>query len=140
MKTCNTCEKTLSFESFYKKARAKDYTTSAAYDSDCKPCNLQKKKKYYKSTGKSVKRLSDNLKLYGISKEEYNQMFTQQAGCCKGCNKHQSEFKKAFSIDHCHDTGIVRGLLCMHCNLILGHAKDSIDTLTNLINYLKGDN
>ena len=40
-------------------------------------------------------------------------------------------------IDHDHKTGLVRMLLCQHCNTALGMAKDSIETLSNLINYLK---
>ena len=40
-------------------------------------------------------------------------------------------------VDHCHTTGVVRGALCRGCNLALGFAKDSVDTLSGLIDYLK---
>ncbi|KKM72361.1 hypothetical protein LCGC14_1421320, partial [marine sediment metagenome] len=42
-------------------------------------------------------------------------------------------------VDHCHKTGIVRGLLCKSCNLTLGFVKDDVDLLQGLINYLNGD-
>ena len=46
----------------------------------------------------------------------------------EGLNKH---------LDHCHKTGIARGILCSGCNLALGHAKDDIKRLEGLIVYLK---
>jgi hypothetical protein len=73
---------------------------------------------------------------YGISIEDYNKLFEQQEGCCAICDKHQQEFKKALSVDHCHDTGKVRGLLCQHCNSVLGLSKDNIEVLQAAINYL----
>jgi hypothetical protein len=41
-------------------------------------------------------------------------------------------------VDHCHTTGAVRGILCHHCNLLLGHAKDAEDTLLSAVTYLRG--
>lgn len=43
---------------------------------------------------------------------------------------------RAFHIDHDHDTGVVRGLLCNLCNLLLGHARDQQDVLRAAIEYL----
>lgn len=40
-------------------------------------------------------------------------------------------------VDHDHETGLIRGLLCHHCNTLLGHAKDSVDVLEAAIVYLK---
>ena len=40
-------------------------------------------------------------------------------------------------IDHCHVTGVVRGLLCFSCNTALGHFKDDIDVLKSAIRYLE---
>lgn len=40
-------------------------------------------------------------------------------------------------IDHNHDTGKVRGRLCRHCNFALGHAKDDVNILRGLANYLE---
>ena len=73
---------------------------------------------------------------YGITLDDYNQMFADQNGCCAICGLHQSEFKKALHVDHCHTTDKVRGLLCAECNLGLGKFKDNIQTLENAIRYL----
>jgi hypothetical protein len=55
---------------------------------------------------------------------------------CAICQRHQSEFKISLAVDHCHETGTVRGLLCYPCNTLLGYAKDSTKILSSAINYL----
>lgn len=74
---------------------------------------------------------------FGITIEQYNEIFDKQGGCCAVCNRHQSEFKMALAVDHNHMTDGIRGLLCSNCNLILGHANDNINILQNAIQYLK---
>ena len=60
-------------------------------------------------------------KAYGISLDDYNELFIQQGGKCAICGKLQSEFDYPFHVDHDHKTGKVRGLLCSGCNTGLGH-------------------
>lgn len=75
---------------------------------------------------------------YGISLDEYHELVKQQNGVCAICKSPPPEGrKKRLSIDHCHNTGVVRGLLCDNCNRSLGLLKDSIDVLENAIQYLK---
>lgn len=76
---------------------------------------------------------------YGITPEDYDVMYRAQCGCCVGCGDHQSILTKALHVDHNHDTGKVRGLLCRHCNLIAGHAKDSVRTLHRITDYIAAD-
>lgn len=73
---------------------------------------------------------------YGISLAEYNDLFLRQEGCCAICKQHQTSFKRQLFVDHCHTTGSIRGLLCTHCNLILGQAKDSVVVLLAAAQYL----
>lgn len=73
---------------------------------------------------------------YGITIEEYNRLFEEQKGCCSICGTHQTELAKGLAVDHCHNTSKVRGLLCIHCNLLLGYAKDRLDILSSAIRYL----
>ena len=59
-------------------------------------------------------------KLYGITAEEYDAMLESQGNVCAICKKPQPT-KRRLSVDHDHETGKVRGLLCTTCNLVLGY-------------------
>lgn len=59
-------------------------------------------------------------KLYGLTPEDFNRMFAEQEGRCAICKIHQSELKSILYIDHCHETGKIRGLLCPTCNAGVG--------------------
>ena len=72
---------------------------------------------------------------YGLLPEEYELMVVQHNNCCAICKK---EPDKLF-IDHCHTNGHVRGLLCQHCNTLLGMAKDSVVILQGAVKYLEKD-
>lgn len=74
---------------------------------------------------------------YNMTIDDYNQMFDNQEGKCKICGTHKLELKRRLSVDHCHKTGKIRGLLCSNCNHGLGSFKDSVSFLENAINYLK---
>jgi len=72
-------------------------------------------------------------KTYGITKEDYWQMFDEQGGCCPICKASDV----SMCVDHNHETGTVRGLLCGPCNKGIGFLKDNIDILNNAIEYLE---
>lgn len=76
-------------------------------------------------------------KNYGITLENYNEMFETQNECCAICLRHRSVFEKNFYVDHCHKTLRVRGLLCFDCNTTLGRVNDNIETLKRAISYLE---
>lgn len=73
---------------------------------------------------------------YGITLEDYNDMLERQESLCKICQSDFSEFDKSPHVDHDHSTGKVRAILCHHCNLLLGHAKDNPAILQAAIDYL----
>jgi len=74
---------------------------------------------------------------YGISLEDYNSMLKEQEYKCMICNIHENDLSKPLSVDHCHTTGIVRGLLCTNCNTSLGGFMDNIEYLEAGIEYLR---
>lgn len=81
---------------------------------------------------------------YGISIEQYSLMHEAQDGKCAVCGNSGDSYNnsvkgggKTLVVDHCHDTKIVRGLLCTDCNRALGMFKDSPEILANAIRYLK---
>ena len=73
---------------------------------------------------------------YGITMDGYRKLLKSQNYCCKICYR-SPDPKKRLSIDHCHETGIIRGLICSACNLGLGNFKDSIALLDNAVYYLR---
>lgn len=75
---------------------------------------------------------------YGITPEQYDEMLVAQGGCCALCGSSdpQAVFDR-FHIDHSHETGRVRGLLCAKCNLGLGSLGDTVESLQRAIDYIK---
>lgn len=69
---------------------------------------------------------------YGISKEIYTEMMISQGHRCKICNSYEPLF-----IDHNHETGKVRGLLCRQCNSAIGFLRDDLTIIENALKYLK---
>jgi len=77
---------------------------------------------------------------YGITLEEYDVMNEEQNGQCAICGttggKYEETKKCGLSVDHCHETGTIRGLLCNDCNTGIGHFKDNPQLLNNAYEYL----
>ena len=78
---------------------------------------------------------------YGISPEDYNKMLKEQGGTCanKACDYGLDDDHKLF-VDHCHETGIIRGLLCNWCNSAEGYLKSSPEVAEGLIKYMRKHN
>lgn len=73
--------------------------------------------------------------VYGITPEQYREIFARQGGRCAICLSEPRTIR--FAVDHDHKTGIVRGILCKRCNHdLLGGGHDSVQTLWNAIAYL----
>jgi hypothetical protein len=85
-------------------------------------------------------RLCFRARMYGLTRVQWFQIFDSQNGCCATCYKKLDVGgirTKAPCIDHDHETGKVRGILCDFCNRALGDVKDDIKTLKSLIRYLE---
>ena len=79
---------------------------------------------------------------YNITPEEAVELFEKQNSSCAICNKLFPETlgkRGGPSIDHCHSTGKVRGILCTNCNIGLGHFKDDVELLQQAIQYLNNN-
>ncbi len=75
------------------------------------------------------------LAVYNLTVEEFNERVAAQGGVCAICRKPPS--KKGFVVDHDHKTLVVRGILCVRCNVALGMAKDDVGILKRMIEYLE---
>lgn len=100
-------------------------------------------KKYYRENKEFVKLTNwrCNIKRrYGITIKQYDTMYEQQDGHCAICGKELIKgVVNGCCIDHCHETGKVRGLLCDSCNVGLGRFNDNPDTLIKASSYIKAD-
>ena len=75
--------------------------------------------------------------LYKITPEDYSRMYAEQNGACAICETAiPAKWEKGVHIDHCHETHIVRGLLCPNCNMALGMLNDDPDRMRKCIAYL----
>ena len=108
-KICTKCKEDKDTKLFHKSRRRAD-----GFNNICKGCigtkeNIKSKRKA-------------NLKfLYGLTPWRYEVLYFSQMGCCAICKTHQSKLGKTLEVDHDHDTGIIRGLLCHKCNVGLGY-------------------
>lgn len=140
-KACRKCGQQKPLSDFYGKARQSKFpASSAGFSSDCKECVKARVRAERKALGevhKNKMRNWDYKRKFGITLEQYNQMFAEQRGCCSICGLHQSQFKKTFAVDHDHATGVVRSLLCVNCNLGVGCFRDNPALLKAAIRYLE---
>ena len=107
-------------------------------DSHSEKARQYKRTHYLNNRAKylDIERERSYKKLYGITIEDYNRMLKNQDGKCGICGSDSSfkgEVNQNFSVDHCHETGRVRGLLCVACNHLLGRYEKHKDAI---IKYL----
>jgi Recombination endonuclease VII len=114
-KKCRTCSQEKSLTSF---GKHKDRKLGLA--DSCKACRNEKA----------------ILDRHGLTKSEKEAMLIAQSYRCAICDCHQSEIKHILSVDHCHKTGKIRGLLCPECNLGIGKFQDNVKFLKAAAQYL----
>jgi hypothetical protein len=91
----------------------------------------------YRATNGKDRVFDQSLRrLYGITLEQYNERMAEQGGLCGLCQR-APETDRRMHVDHDHETGKLRELLCHHCNHLLGNARDSVERLRLAIAYLE---
>lgn len=149
-KTCSRCKEDLPTNKFYK-----DSTRKSGIYPQCKDCAAkgkkassskdpefaQKRRRYvdrYRAKHpdriKAADRKQSLRRKFDISVEYYDALLLAQNGICKICGREPGE--RLLAVDHCHTTGVVRGLLCGQCNVALGMFGDDIKLLQAAIEYL----
>lgn len=100
---------------------------------------IRDKERYYNKSNnrKNWQRNHSYQKKYGITIEKYNKMYEEQKGRCYLCDIHQDDLTKKLAVDHNHETGQIRKLLCFNCNHGIGAFKENINTIERALNYLK---
>lgn len=141
-KVCRRCNRDLGVTEFGRNKRASD-----GIKTYCRACDAALNRAKYQrdpahALAKSQQRHRENpdrrksitLKMrYGITLENWNALLAQQNFACAVC---ETRDPGKWHTDHCHSTGIVRGILCDRCNPMLGYARDNADTLMKAVKYL----
>ena len=134
MKACHKCFEIKPISNF-----SIDVRLLSGYSSECKQCrckyvqswqdkNPNKKSTYYYKYN------------YGLSIEQYDTLLKSQDYKCKICGINQKDFYEKLSVDHCHKTNKVRGLLCGSCNRAIGQFKDNPIFCDKAAEYLRENN
>lgn len=141
MKNCSYCKELKPYSEFSKNKKMK-----CGYNSWCRVCSRALGVKRYHNLPKekrdewrnnNIEHIRDyKLRVrYGITFEEKCRMIVAQGNKCAGCGYVFSDQNSAH-VDHDHNTGKIRGILCRSCNTVLGYVDDDIEVLKSLRNYL----
>lgn len=135
MKACVQCGEEKSLDDF---SQVRDHRSGTTYEtSRCRPCFLERSKEHqrqFHSRNPHYER-ERSWKRQGINIDwaTYEEMVTRVHGHCEVCNRHLG-FK--LRVDHDHETGRIRGLLCDSCNVGLGQLGDSYEVVLAAAEYL----
>ena len=131
MKNCPSCKEFKPVDEYWKG------------QSSCISCTKDKQKNRW-SSRTPKKRLEQHLKYkYGVTVSELEETLKKQNNKCAICKSELPDLlvyenrQRGYAIDHNHDNGEFRGILCLTCNTLLGMAKDSKDILLAAIDYLE---
>lgn len=102
---------------------------------------LSKKERH----GTSLLNTKEIARRNGLSIEHYEAMFVAQNNLCAICDQHETKLNRSskvarLTVDHNHQSGKVRELLCHACNLAIGHARENINIIKSAIAYLENNN
>jgi len=114
---------------YYKKNETHIIGKQRKYYEERKEQLLAYSKAYYRANHKRLKE-----KMYSMEEGEFDRRFEEQGGRCKLCGK---PLESDITIDHDHETGLVRGLIHSRCNWIIGAAWDDPEILRHAIDYLE---
>ena len=149
MKTCTKCKTQKPISEFGRDKRGRGGLRAI-----CKVCKREEfsahraknKDKYNEYNKKWYAKPENAAKVRGywlgrkfkVSLDDYDRMFAEQNGTCAICGSPDSGgVGPHFSVDHCHTTGKIRGLLCRSCNVGIGNFQDNPETMAAAIEYLK---
>lgn len=119
MKTCTKCHCEKDTAAFHRDSRHKD-----GHKTQCKACTYEYNLKWNAENPERLteaRRRHHLRRKYGLSLETYEELLEAQMERCAICLR---DFDGPPHVDHCHDSGVVRGLLCKNCNIGLGHFQD----------------
>lgn len=138
--TCRMCGERKVATAFGRRAK-----TKAGIDTACFECLRAKDRMRYvqnpQHSGDQAKWGAIKHK-FGLSREQWIAMYAKQHGCCAICKDRfetplPRRDKRGACVDHCHQTGKVRGLLCSKCNQGVGLLRDDVGIVESALSYLR---
>jgi hypothetical protein len=144
MKKCSKCSETKTLDEFYIRRYKNGKESRQHRCKACQKCWTQLATKRWRLTNPEASKQSDKktkIKLkYGATTDTIHQLLEDQSNKCKICAEPiwfgAPDKRNVPHIDHCHKTGLIRGLLCLTCNTGIGMFGDSPDKLLLAVNYL----
>lgn len=127
VKNCSRCQQEKPLAEFHKRKNS--------FRPECKQCRSVWMKEYYQRTREAKATYSRKYR-YNITEDVYQQLRTEQKDSCKICGEVSNS--RELAVDHCHETGKIRGLLCSNCNTGIGLFLDDPSRLQAAIEYLNG--
>lgn len=139
-KLCSKCKNILPASEFYPHRRMK-----SGLQPQCRACSrewhrqrpdyIREKNKQFKLKYPEYHRDWHRRRKFGVEPSQINAIRDSQDGLCAGCLRDLAVNKEC--VDHCHDTGRIRGLLCNDCNVSIGILGDNPETLRRLADYIE---
>ena len=126
-KYCCYCKRTLTTADFHK-----DRSRPDGLSHRCKSCAIEWARAHKRSKEKQF--IYEMEYYYGMSVADYKAMEQEQGGKCAICGRRP---EKRLAVDHCHDTDVVRGLLCRTCNSAIGLLQDDPDVIMRAAIYVE---
>lgn len=161
-KTCSTCKRAQSIDAFHdrsdspdgksyicrqcvgeRNAKVRERTATSQEFRDKRAAYSKKYRQAYREDMAERQRASKLWINYGITLDEYEALYRAQGGVCKICgggpeDDPEQARKQWLAVDHCHESGRIRGLLCGNCNVGLGNFRDDPNLLNTAMAYLSG--
>lgn len=136
-KICTACDTEKSLDQYNKRAASAD-----GLNGWCRPCVNAKSLAWYRNNRERVKKNHREYMLrsqYGIGEAEFQHLLELQGGKCALCPVVFSldGARRNLCVDHDHDTGQVRGLLCARCNTSIGQLGDNAEGLRRALAYVE---
>lgn len=129
LKVCTWCKEEKSIDDFNKGG------SRSGYQARCKPCRKATRGKASETSTKNY-RNHQLQQRYGITAEQYDVLLVAQDYRCAICGQHQDDLTRQLAVDHDHQTGAVRGLLCRGCNTGIGNLGDDAGRVLDAYTYL----
>ena len=134
-KRCTKCGEHKRRSEFYPHSVARNGVS--AWCKECSNRETSQRQKRDKPGVSLINRRAKLKKAFGLTVEQYDAMLESQGHKCALCESKSPGGRGRFVVDHCHESGRIRGLLCNLCNVGLGALSDSSKLLRKAISYLE---